>query len=190
MPPVLSTHYIVWSIKQESQLSQSMCKRTFMEAEQLFSATPISSQQGGNRITPNYFISPLSESISTSWLIIWEGLKKIHSQYKNWVVLYYQHKVVINHLHPERNLMKFFIVFLWGKVKMYVSKPIITSKCSAYQHMLFQLRPNIKLYLWPVVANLLTFTQNNVWLPYTPAYTKYSFKCLKNLNSMIQILLL
>lgn len=120
MPPVLSTHYIVWSIKQESQLSQSMCKRTFMEAEQLFSATPISSQQGGNRITPNYFISPLSESISTSWLIIWEALKKIHSQYKNWVVLYYQHKIVINHLHPERNLMKFFIVFLWGKVKICV----------------------------------------------------------------------
>lgn len=61
--------------------------------------------------------------------------------------------------------MKLSIVFLWAKVKVYVPKPIVISKFSAYQPMLFQLKPNIKLHLWPVVANIGTFAQNNVWLP-------------------------
>lgn len=93
------------------------------------------------------------------------GTEKIHSLYIKWFAFYYQHKVIINYSYPGRNLMKFFIVFLWAKAKFYVPKHIITSKCSAYQHILFQPKPNIKLHLWPLVANICTFSQNNVWLP-------------------------
>lgn len=178
-------------MKQERQLSQSMCKRTFMEAEQLFSATPY--LMPARRKQDNSELFNLSSDGVHLYLLI-NTIRSTEKKYtvylKNWVVFNYQHKVVINHSCPERTSMKFFVLFLWGKVKVCVPKPIITSKCSAYQHTLFQLRSNIKLHLWPVVTNLSTFTQNNVWLPYTPAYTKYSFKCIKNLNSMIQILLL
>lgn len=83
-----------------------------MEGEQLFSATPylipVRKKQDNSKLL---HLSPVRVHLH---LLINNtgGTEKMHNLYKNWVVFYYHHKVIINHSYPERNLMKFFIVFL------------------------------------------------------------------------------